>query len=155
MAGFPTLTITSVAGVPAPPNPTGSADITLPANTPNPITVAFSSTNVPVGNIVKLTVTPQVGAAITAVSPALTGSTASASASVNVTLPVGPSVLSAQTTYTIVAALGDLLAPYANNERVESVTLTARLGAPSTVTLETVSGKRYEVPAALLAALGG
>jgi hypothetical protein len=66
-------------------------------------------------------------------------------------------VLSAQTTYTVVAAVGDLLKNYAGNERVERVTLTATLGGPSKALLTTVSGKQYEVPADVLriAALGG
>lgn len=155
VAGLPTLTITSVAGVAAPPNPTGSADITLPSGTANPVVVTFATTGVPVGNIVKLTVTPSYGAPVTAVSPAITGTTDSGTASVSVTLPTGPSVLMAQTTYTIVAALGDALSRYAENERVEKITLTAALGRPSTVTLITVSGKTFDVPAALLATMGG
>lgn len=151
VAGFPALTITSVAGVAAPANPTGSADITLPASTPNPVTVAFTTTNVPVGNIVKLTVTPANGAPVVAFSPALTGSTTSATASAQVSLPVGPSVLQAQTTYTIVSSLGDALSRYAMGERVEQIRLSATLGAASTATLITVSGKAFDVPAALLA----
>jgi len=99
---------------------------------------------VPVGNTVKLTVTPQAGAAISAISPALTGSTASATASVQISLPVGPSVLQAQTTYTIVASLGDALRNFAGNERVEKITLSATLGGASKTTLVTVSGKEYE-----------
>lgn len=157
VAGTPTLRIASVAGVTAPASPTGNADITLPASTPNPVTVAFETTGVPVGNTVQLTVTPAFGGRTTAVSPALTGSTALATASVNVNLPVGPSVLSAQTTYTVVAALGDLLKNFAGNERVEKVTLMATLGGPAKAKLITVSGKEYEVPAEVLriAALGG
>jgi len=157
VAGFPTLTISSVAGVSAPASPTGVADITLPASTPNPVTVVFTTSNVPVGNIVRLTVTPQVGAQTSAISPALTGSTASATASVSINLPVGPSVLQAQTTFTIVAALGDLLRNFAGNERVEKMTLVATLGGPSKVRLITVSGKEYDAPAEALriAALGG
>ena len=152
VAGFPALTITSVAGVAAPANPTGSADITLPASTPNPVTVVFTTTNVPVGNIVKVTVTPATGAPVVAFSPALTGTTASATASAQVSLPVGPSVLQAQTTYTIVSSLGDALSRYAMGERVEQIQLSATLGAASTATLITVSGKAFDVPAALLAA---
>ena len=49
------------------------------------------------------------------------------------------------------AALGDALGRYANNERVESVQVSALLGGESMVTLITVSGKEYRVPAALLA----
>src|SRR5712692_633696 len=87
IAGTPTLTISSVAGVSAPATPSGNADITLPSSTPNPVTVSFTTTGVPVGNIVQLTVAPA-GAAprVVVVSPALTGSTASATASVSVNL---------------------------------------------------------------------
>ncbi|TWO79983.1 hypothetical protein CBW56_11725 [Denitratisoma oestradiolicum] len=151
VSGLPGLVITSVAGVAAPAAPTGVADITLPANTANPVTVTFTTTGVPVGNTVKLTVTPQYGQTSSAISPALTGTTESATASVQITLPAGPSTLQAQTTYTIVAALGDALSTYANNERVEKVTLTAALGKLGTVTLITTSGKEFEVPAAVLA----
>ena len=157
VAGLPTLAISSVAGVAAPANPTGSADITLPAITANPVTVVFTTTNVPVGNTVRLTVTPQLGAQTSAISPALTGSTASATASVSVNLPVGPSVLQAQTTFTIVASLGDALSRFAGNERVEKITLVATLGGKSKATLITVSGKEYDAPeeALRIAAMGG
>ena len=157
IAGTPTLAISSVAGVSAPASPTGNADITLPASTPNPVAVSFATTGVPVGNIVQLTVVPANGPKIVVFSPALTGSTASATASVNVSLPSGPSTLFAQTTYTVVAAVGDLLQNFAGNERVEKVTLMATLGGPSKVKLITVSGKEYEAPADVLriAALGG
>lgn len=151
VAGLPTLTITSVAGVAAPANATGNADITLPVTTANPVTVEFRTTNVPVGNIVMLTVTPAYGATVTALTPALVGDTTSATASAQITLPTGPSTLQAQTTYTIVASLGDALSRYANNERVEKVQLSAVLNGPSTATLITVSGKEFQVPAALLA----
>lgn len=154
VAGLPTLAISGVAGVAAPANPTGSADITLPTGTANPVVVTFATTGVPVGNIVKLTVTPSYGAPVAVVTPAITGTTENGTASVSVSLPTGPSVLQAQTTYTIVAALGDALSRYAGNERVEKITLTAALGQPSTVTLITVSGKSHDVPAALLATMG-
>jgi hypothetical protein len=157
VAGFPSLTISSVAGVGAPATPTGTADITLPASTTNPVTVVFTTSNVPVGNTVLLKVIPQIGPTSSVISPALTGSTTSATASVSITLPVGPSVLQAQTTFTIVAALGDLLRNFAGNERVEKVTLSATLGGKSRMTLITVSGKEYEAPeeAIRIAAFGG
>lgn len=157
VAGTPTLTISSVAGISAPASPTGNADITLASSTANPVTVVFTTTGVPVGNTVQLTLTPAFGSRSSVISPALTGSTASATASVQITLPVGPSVLSAQTTFTIVAALGDLLRNFAGNERVEKVTLVATLGGLSKVKLITVSGKEYDAPAEALriAALGG
>jgi len=157
VAGTPTLTISSVAGVSAPAAPTGNADITLPASTTNPVTVVFTTSGVPVGNTVQLTVTPAYQLPTVVTSPALSGTTASATASVQVDLPVGPSVLSAQTTYTVVAALGDLLRNFAGNERVEKITLTATLGGKSRVKLITVSGKEYDAPeeALRIAAMGG
>lgn len=155
VAGLPSLTIASVAGVAAPANPTGNADISLPAETVNPVAVVFSTTGVPVGNTVTLTVTPAYGTPISAVSPALTGSTASATASVQVNLPKGPSTLQAQTTYTIVASLGNALSTYANNERVEKVTLTAVAGGASKVTLITASGKTFDISPAQFAAVAG
>jgi hypothetical protein len=157
VAGSPTLTISSVAGFAAPALPTGNADITLPPTTPNPVTVVFTTTGVPVGNIVQLRVIPSNGPTTTVVTPALTGSTASATASVSVALPVGSSVLQAQTTFTVVAALGDLLRNFAGNERVDRIRLTATLGGRSRATLITASGREYEAPAEALklAALGG
>lgn len=144
IAGLPTLRITSVAGVLAPTEPTGNADITLPVNTVNPVTVEFATTGVPVGNTVKLTVKPANAAATSVISPALTGTTDSATASVQVNLPGGPSVLEATTTYSIVASLGDALgAQYAQGERVERIELAASLNGASTATLITVTGKRY------------
>lgn len=154
IAGLPTLTISSVAGVAAPASPTGNADITLPANTPNPVTVVFKTTGVPVGNTIKLTITPANAAPSSVVSPALSGTTESATASVTVTLPSGPSVMSATTTYTIVAALGDLMSMYAQGERVEKITLAAVLGGQTKATLITVSGKEFAAPAAALALAG-
>lgn len=145
VAGLPTLRIASVAGVATPAEPTGNADITLPTTTANPVTVVLDTVGVPVGNTVKLTVTPANGNPVSVVSPALTGTTDSATASVQVSLPGGPSVLQATTTYTIVASLGDLLGnQYANGERVEKIEVAATMGAAgSTATLITVSGKRY------------
>jgi hypothetical protein len=152
---MPTLRITGVAGANAPANPTGNADITLPADTQNPVTVTFQTQNVPLGNTVLLTVTPAYGEKIVAQSPAIDGTTASGTASVQVTLPSGPSVLQATTTYTIVASLGDALSTYANNERVEKVQLMAAMDGQSTTKLITVSGKEFVVPTALLAVMGG
>lgn len=154
VAGLPTLRITSVAGVAAPANPTGNADITLPSTTPNPVTVEFATTGVPVGNTVSLRVTPAYGTATTVVSPAITGSTTAGVASVSATLPSGPSVLSATTTYTIVTAMGEALSVYAQGETVEKVRLTTTMNGPTLATLITVSGKEFDVPHAALAMIG-
>lgn len=155
LAGLPTLRITSVAGVAAPTNPTGNADITLPSTTPNPVTVEFATTGVPVGNTVSLKITPAYGTPTTVISPAITGSTSAGVASVSATLPTGPSVLSASTTYTIVTAMGEALSIYAQGETVEKVRLTTTMNGPTLATLITQSGKEFDVPHAALAMIGG
>lgn len=151
IAGLPGLKITRVAGQPVPDPPSGKADVSLAADTPNPVTIEFETTGVPVGNTVKLTVTPTSGDATTVVSPALTGSTARAGASVSVDIPEGETTLLAQTTYIVLAAVGDQLAPYAGGERVEKVRLAADLQGRSRAYLITVSGREFEVDPRLLA----
>ena len=155
VAGLPTLRITSVAGTAAPASPTGNADITLPSTTPNPVTVEFATTGVPTGNTVSLRMTPAYGDVITVVTPAITGSTTAGVASASVTLPSGPSVLSASTTYTIVTAMGEALSIYAQGEVVEKVRLSTTVNGPTLATLITVSGKEFAVPHAALAMIGG
>lgn len=155
VAGLPTLRITSVAGTAAPASPTGNADITLPSTTPNPVTVEFATTGVPTGNTVSLRVTPAYGDSVTVVSPAITGTTAAGTASVSATLPTGPSVLSATTTYTIVVAMGEALSIYAQGETVEKVRLSTTMNGPTLATLITKSGKEFEVPHAALAMISG
>ncbi len=154
VAGLPSLRISSVAGVAAPASPTGNADITLPSDTTNPVTVAFETTNVPTGNIVTLKVVPAYGDVTSVISPAIAGSDEAGTASVSVTLPAGPSVLSASTTYTITTAMSDTLSPYADGERIVKVRLDATMNGPTLATLITESGKEVEVPQALLATFG-
>lgn len=154
LSNVPTLRISRVGGQDVPANPTGKADLSFPSDVANPVTVEFSTTNVPAGNTVKLTVVPAQGQLIEAISPAIVTSGSSGSASVQVSLPQGPSVLQASTTYTVIVALGDALSHFAQNERVEKVELTATLGGASLVKLITVSGKEYVVPASALQAVG-
>ncbi len=156
ISGMPTLKIASIAGVAVPDQPSGVSDVNLPATTANPVAVTFATTAVPVGNTIKLTVTPASGSVTSATSGALSGTTDAATASVNITLPQGPSTLLATVTYTVVAALGDALSTYADNERVEKVQLMASLdGKEQRVRLITVSGKEFLVPAAVLAVAAG
>ncbi len=146
VAGLPALRVARVAGVDVPLQPTGDADITLPATTPNPVTVEFETSGVPVGNTVTLQVAPRNDLPTTAVSDALAGTEASATASVVVDLPEGPSTLSASVSFTVTASIGDALKNFAEGERVERIELAAAPGQGSTTTLITVSGKRYTWP---------
>ncbi|QPF71605.1 hypothetical protein G8A07_00800 [Roseateles sp. DAIF2] len=161
IAGTPTLKITSVAGVNVPEPPTGVADVKLPANTANPVTVSFATTGVPVGNTVRLAATPNNGAEVSAISTALAGTPQAATATASINLPAGASTLQATITYTVVVAMGEALSRFAQGERVERVTLTASLdGRASRALLITVSGREFEAsPEALatlqVASLGG
>lgn len=145
LANLPSLRIASVAGAAVPAVPTGQADVVLPADVANPVTVTFETVNVPVGNTVLLKVVPANGNPIEVQSPAIAGSAAAGTASVQVNLPQGPSVLQATSTYTVVVAMGDALAPYAGQERVEKVEVVATLGAAPRARLITVSGRTFDV----------
>lgn len=152
VAGLPRLSITSVAGVSVPAD--GSA-LSLPSNTPNPVTVAFATQGVPVGNTVTLTVIPPNAVPVTATSTVLAGTLDSATASANVNLPTGASVLSASISYTLTTAMGETFSKFAQGERVERVELTATAHGESLTTLVTVSGKRYTWPAKAIAGIAG
>lgn len=154
LSSLPGLRIAAVAGQAVPANPTGSADLTFPANLTNPVTVDLATTNVPTGNTVLVKVIPAYGDTQEVQSPAITGTAASGSASVQVTLPQGPSVLQATTTYTVVVAMGEALSRFAHNERVEKVQLMASLGGQSQAKLITISGKEYLVPVSVLQMVG-
>lgn len=153
----PTLRITSVGGQAVPANPTGTADLTFPADTSSaPVQIAFATTNVPDGNTVRLRVVPAYGATVDAISPGISAG----AAAVSVTLPSGPSTLQATTTYTVVlASLGDealseKLSRMAQNERVEKIEVTVALAGAATAKLITASGRSIDLPYAELAAAG-
>ncbi len=156
LASLPALRIGTIAGSTVPDTPTGNADVVLPTDVANPVTVTFQTTNVPTGNTVLLKMIPAYGSPVEVLSPAITGSTAAGTASVQVSLPQGPSVLQATTTYTVVVAMGDALSRFAGNERVEKVQLVATLGGRggNQARLITVSGKEYLVPAEVLQQVG-
>lgn len=154
LSNVPSLKIVNVGGSAVPANPTGVADLTFPATLINPVTISLTTTNVPVGNTVLVKVIPANGPAIEAVSPAITGTNASGTASVSVSLPQGPSTIQAMTTYTVVVAMGEALSQYAQNERVEKVQIVASLGGAGFAKLITVSGKEFDVPMSVLQSVG-
>lgn len=153
IADAPALRIASIAGQAVPANPTGNADVTLPAGSTGS-TITFETTNVPTGNTVLLRVVPAYGQPIEVLSPAITGSTAAGTASVTVTLPAGPSTLQATTTYTVVVA-GDIdLSRFAQNEAVEKVEVTVPMVGAAQARLITRTGKSFGVPYEALRAAG-
>lgn len=146
-AKVPALSMTSIAGVTVPANPTGSyttPDLLLPNTTTNPVTVNIAASNIPVGTTIAVTVTPQLGTS-SSVNTTLTGTNSSLTASANVTLSTQYSnVLTAQATFTLLASL------YYENERIDKVRVATRLGGESEAVYITESGR--EIPAALILA---
>ena len=154
IAEAPSLRISSIAGQAVPANPTGNADVTLPASTTGPVAVAFATTNVPVGNTVKLRIAPAYGEVTEALSPAIGGTAASGTAQVSVVLPAGPSTLQATTSYTVVVAGMLDLSRFAQNETVEKVEVTVALAGETRARVITTTGKAYDVSYAALRAAG-
>jgi len=105
----------------------------------------------PVGNTVELTVTPSNGPATTVVSGALTGSEDNATASVSVDLPDGPSVLSAEVSFTVTVAMQEQLAPFANGEQIAQVTLSVDPERGPLTTLITAAGEEFVWPSRVAA----
>ncbi len=144
-AGQPTLTITSVAGIPTPTSPKGTfldaPDITLPSGTTNPVSVTLSASHIPLGTTIRLTVTPQAGSATSVDSPGLSGTLESSTATAAITVSLSqPTILTATATFALVASTGD--GPlYAQGEEVQWVRVASTLGGASTLTYLTVSGK--------------
>lgn len=149
LAGMPALVITSVAGVTAPAVPSGSSDIVLPEATPNPVTVDFATSGVPLGNTVTLRVIPARGETITAISGAISGTEASATASATVNLPDGPSTLAAEVSYTVTVAMGEDLSRYTGGIMVASVRLSHDAINGAQTTLITIEGKEITLPSSM------
>lgn len=153
LALLPSLAITSIGGQAVPAAPTGSGDVTAPLSLGNPLAVVVSASGIPLGSVVKLTLNNNSGTVTTANTSALAGALQASTATANINIPAGSSVLMASTTYTLTLAQGEALKVYALGEQVEKVSLVAILGTEMKVTLITASGKEFVVPAAVLATL--
>lgn len=150
--GLPSLRISSVAGITAPLFPTGDADIILPQSTPNPVVIEFATKEVPLGNTVELILTPVSGPRVSVVSTAITGAQSTGVASVSVDLPDGPSVLSAEVSFTVPVAMEKQsdLSRFTQGEPVKHIRLSANPSKGSFTTLVTVTGKEYTWPSSAL-----
>src|SRR5206468_1540923 len=100
----PSVLIVSIGGQSVPPAPTASyfhvPDVTLDPSAMNPIPVALQASNVPLGTVIAVNVvTEGITTRSTFNSSALAGSFASSTATANVTLPPGTSVLTAAATF--------------------------------------------------------
>lgn len=151
-AGLPTLRFVSIAGVAAPVSPTGDADVSLPADVGNPVTVELASSGVPAGSTIKILSAPENGVQATA-SATITGTESAGTATAQINIADGKSTISATVGFTVTAALGKELAPYANGEMVARVELSAGLQGGGETRLITASGKEYLLPPAAQAVL--
>jgi len=147
LADMPQIRITSIAGVSVPANPTGEGDVSLPADTANPVTVAFEANHVTVGSTVELTVKHAWRGLRTATSDPLSGTEASSTASADVNLEEGPSVLTASVTFAPPPGLAEALSPFADGRKIAAVSIESTLGnGESRVTVTTEDGDVIEVP---------
>jgi hypothetical protein len=140
----PTLAITGVGGVTVPAEPTGSGDVSLPEDVPQPVTVSLAASEIPLGTTVNVTVKGRQGAPTTYLSTALAGTLASSTATAEVTLPAGPSTLEASTSFTLViggGGGGSAKLEY-EGEPIETAEVTTASDGSMNVTYVTRSGKR-------------
>jgi hypothetical protein len=140
------LRIVSVGGVAAPAAPVGSLtatpDVTVPATQANPLTIALAGSGLPLGLPVTVTVNPLTGDRPAPVlSTPLTGTEASSTATAQVNLPPGVSLIFA----TLNVALPPGPAPVAvDGDRIERMEVRARFGGASEIAYVGVSGRRYD-----------
>ena len=148
LSNAPTLLISSIAGVAAPASPTGlfsTPDVTLPAGTTNPVSVAITASNIPLGTVVTVTVSG-VNDGNASASGALSGTLGLSTTAVNVTIPTTqPSVISASATFVLAELGGGPV--YANGEPVERVRVSVTASGVSRVSYITRSGREVRVRA--------
>lgn len=140
----PRLSIATVAGVATPALPSGSLhaapDILLPSSGSSTVDVVIEASNISVGTIVQVTLTPASGARTTVQASPLTGTLAASSATTTLTLPSGMSVISATATIDMTTASAKPM--FFNGERINHIEVAASYGGTSQVTYVTSSGKR-------------
>jgi hypothetical protein len=142
----PSLRIASVGGVNAPANPLGSLqgvpDVVVPSSQTNPVTVALEGSNLPLGTIVNVILTPSRGARTTVQSSGLAGSESASTATASLTLPSGISVVSASAVIDLTLAKAQPI--FLDGERVRRIEVAAVFGGASELTYVTESGRRLK-----------
>jgi hypothetical protein len=106
------------------------------------MTVALEGSNLPLGTIIQVSVTPSRGAKTTVSSTGLAGSEAASTASASVTLPGGISVVSASAVIDLTLAKLDPI--FINGERVRQIEVAATFGGASELIYVTASGRRVK-----------
>jgi hypothetical protein len=148
LANVPTLQFASIGTPPQPIPTTQSAsystpDVTLPAGTTGSVPVVLSATNTPVGppTVITVRLIPQgVASSVTVVGTNHTGTFASSSATVDLPLTTGVTVLQAHAAMNLIGQTASLF-PLIDGEPVERVMVAAAPGESSSLSLVTKSGK--------------
>jgi hypothetical protein len=151
ISNSPILTITSIGGVSVPANPVASysqPDVFLPNTTTNPVAIAVSAANIPVGTTVTVSVIPQYGSA-TSATAALSGTQASSTATANVTIPTQNflSIITAQATFVLQTAM------YWEGDKIEKVRVAAAMGKEPDTVYITTSGKEIKAKELMMAGI--
>jgi hypothetical protein len=126
--------------------PSGSNDVTLPANLPNPVSVEVSGNGIPLGTIIAIRVTPSFGVQESATTPGLAGALGNSTASASVNIPAGSNVVSASATFTIVGDLRESMRRFAQGEPVDRIRLETTLGQTGKAYAVTQAGREFELP---------
>ncbi len=150
---IPTVRITMVGGRAVAAVPSGINDVSLPSSTSNPVPVEFLASNVPVGETVRLRVTPTVGAISTADSTPLSGTESSSTANADINLQPGASVLTASVNFSLSVVAGNQLSSFANGEQVAHVKITNTAGKAPTTVFTSISGTEYHWSNHMLASI--
>lgn len=154
-ATTPSLRVSSVAGIAAPASPRGSfnaqPDILIPSTQANPVTVAIEASNLPLGTVVDVTVTPERAAPTTVQSTPLSGTEANSTATASVTLSNVISVISARVVIDFNplkpgGKAANQMPIFIDGERVRQMEVAATYGGASEITYVTVSGRRVKKP---------
>lgn len=144
----PKLRISQIAGVSVPLSTRGSLqsspDIVLPGSLPNPVELQIEATNLPLGSIVQVTITPPNGSKTVSQSTPLSGTTNASSATASVNLPAGMSIITV--TLTVNLQTAKLHPMYIEGEKINSIEIAAGLGGKSETTYLTQSGRRLKFP---------
>jgi hypothetical protein len=148
-ANIPTLRIASIGGIVVPTSPTGNwatPDISFATAPTNPVTVALTASQIPVGTTISLRVTPAIGVATTTTSSALTGTLSNSTASASVTIPPGPGSIAASATFTLPPGSAMLLGiPNLDGTKPHLVEVVAGVGGESKTYVIAENGARFEL----------
>ena len=155
------LAIQSVAGIAVPQSPTGAPatpDVIVPGQQGNPVAIVVRCVNIPLNTDIIVDVKPANGPTVRTIGVNNTGTQASSTATVSVTMPRGAGTIQAKAVSGIAGSLGASLnngekfkhyaqtGLTADGETFAKMEITATLGSGQEIAYITESGKRFVLP---------